>query len=329
MDPLSQAVLGASLPQALARDRRLQRWAFVIGLLSGMAADLDVLIRSSSDPLLFLEYHRQFTHSLFFIPFGGLVCTLLLYPLVRRKLEFRRVYIFATLGYATHGLLDGCTSYGTQLLWPFTDTRFAWNNISIVDPLFTLPVLALVISAFIRKNSVYARIAFVFAISYLGFGVVQRERAEAVAWDTARARGHQPQRLTVKPTFGNLILWKLIYEYEGRYFIDAARVGIASRHIEGISIAKLAISRDLPGIKTGSVQSQDIERFRWFSDDYLALMPEKENIVVDVRYSLLPHRLSPLWGIELNPYTPQKHANFINLRDLNATHRREFLQMLF
>ena len=40
-----------------------------IGFLSGLAPDLDIFIRSESDPLLFLEFHRQFTHSLIFIPF--------------------------------------------------------------------------------------------------------------------------------------------------------------------------------------------------------------------------------------------------------------------
>ncbi|GAL32009.1 integral membrane protein [Vibrio maritimus] len=41
--------------------------AGALGLLSGLAPDIDVLIRSSHDPLLFLEFHRQFTHSLLFI----------------------------------------------------------------------------------------------------------------------------------------------------------------------------------------------------------------------------------------------------------------------
>ena len=61
MDPLSQGVLGAALPQATAARGRYAGSAGVLGFLAGMAADLDVLIRSSTDPLLFLEYHRQFT----------------------------------------------------------------------------------------------------------------------------------------------------------------------------------------------------------------------------------------------------------------------------
>ena len=68
MDPLTQGTLGAALPQSLSQ-KQLAGSAGLLGFLAGMAPDLDVLIRSSSDPLLFLEYHRQFTHSLVFMDF--------------------------------------------------------------------------------------------------------------------------------------------------------------------------------------------------------------------------------------------------------------------
>ena len=74
MDPLTQGVLGAVLPQATAARALCAPGAGLLGFLAGMAADLDVLIRSSSDPLLFPEYHRQFTHSLMFIPSGAYLC---------------------------------------------------------------------------------------------------------------------------------------------------------------------------------------------------------------------------------------------------------------
>ena len=73
MDPLSQAAIGAAAAQSFSRKADLFRVG-VVGALAGMAPDLDVLIRSSTDPLLQLEYHRQFTHSLIFIPFGAALC---------------------------------------------------------------------------------------------------------------------------------------------------------------------------------------------------------------------------------------------------------------
>ena len=46
------------------------------------------------------------------------------------QVSFGFTYLFCLLGYATHGMLDACTSYGTQLLWPFTNHRYAFNTIS-------------------------------------------------------------------------------------------------------------------------------------------------------------------------------------------------------
>ena len=91
--------------------------------MSGLAPDLDVLIRSSTDPLLSLST----TGSLpirFFIPFGALIVALLIFPLVRRSLSLKTVYLASFLGYATHGFLDACTSYGTLLfgLFPMSVT---------------------------------------------------------------------------------------------------------------------------------------------------------------------------------------------------------------
>ena len=106
MDPISQAVVGATLTQSIAKKYHSQKIAFVIGALSGMAADLDVLIQSPADPLLFLEYHRQFTHSLIFIPIGGLICALIFYPFLKQKMNFTSLYLFSALGYGTHGLLE-------------------------------------------------------------------------------------------------------------------------------------------------------------------------------------------------------------------------------
>lgn len=118
MDPLTQGLLGASLPQSVSKKHNVVV-AGVLGLLAGMAPDLDVLIRSSTDPLLYLEFHRQFTHSLLFIPIGSLICALVLHPLIskRRGLSFKQSWLFCALGYGTHALLDSCTSYGTQLFW--------------------------------------------------------------------------------------------------------------------------------------------------------------------------------------------------------------------
>jgi len=330
MDPLSQAVLGASASQSATRDETTIRWVFLIGCIAGMAPDLDILIRSKTDPLLFLEYHRQFTHSLIFIPFGSFIVATALYVLTfkSRPLSFGLMYLYSTLGYATHGLLDTCTSYGTQLLWPFSDQRFAWNNVAIIDPLFTLPILFLLIISFYRKKRSYARYALFYALFYLSLGLVLHQRAESMLLDMVQARGHEPVRYTVKPTFGNLLIWKFVYEHEDRYYVDAARIFGTPAIIEGESIKKLHRERDLPWLQADSVQSRDVERFRWFSSDYLALHPQQPEQVIDVRYSLLPNSVNPMWGITLDPANQQQHVSFTHNRRARMENRKAFWKML-
>ena len=80
----------------------------VIGALAGMAPDLDVLIQSPTDPLLQLEYHRQFTHSLLFIPIGALVCAVAFWPFVRHHMSFKPIWLAALAGYATRCVASKC-----------------------------------------------------------------------------------------------------------------------------------------------------------------------------------------------------------------------------
>ena len=317
MDPLTQGTLGAALPQATANPRQAGA-AGLLGFLAGMAADLDVVIRSSTDPLLFLEYHRQFTHSLIFIPLGGVICALVLHYLLgrRRGLSFGQSWLFCTLGYATHALLDACTTYGTMLLWPFSDQRFAWNTISIIDPLFTLPLLLAVVLAARMRKPVLARFGLAWAVVYMGLGLVQREAAEEMGYALAAQRGHQPIRLEAKPSFANILVWKSVYETEDRYYVDGVRATLRPRVFAGNTVEKLVLDRDMPWLDPQSQQARDVERFRWFSNGYIARDPVYSNRVMDIRYSLLPNEIDPLWSIELKPEAALRdHALYKTHRD--------------
>jgi inner membrane protein len=57
-----------------------------------------------------------------------------------------------------------------MLHWPFIKIRYIWNIISVVDPLFLLPLILFVIMAAVRNNPYFARIGVVWALCYLGVG---------------------------------------------------------------------------------------------------------------------------------------------------------------
>lgn len=307
------------------------RIATGIGFFSGLLADADILIQSSNDPLLNIEFHRHFTHSLFFVPFGALIAAMLLWPFIRKRLAFRRIYLFALLGYLFSGVLDAFTSYGTHLLWPLDESRIAFNTISVIDPVFTIVLLIAVIYAFRKHTKIAARTGLMLAALYLTFGWTQLQRAETIAQTLASDRGHVIEELLVKPTLANLVLWRSIYEVDGRLYVDAIRVGLfADPHVyEGESIEKFVVERDMAGLSETSVLAKDIQRFTNFSAGLVAIQPEHPNVLVDVRYSNLPTTVAPLWAIEMDRENPEEHAKYTLFRDSSKETREKFLSLLF
>ncbi len=328
MDILTQGVLGAALAQSVAKPEEA-RVATAVGFLSGLLADADALIRSANDPLLTLEYHRHFTHSIFFVPIGGLIAALLLWPFLRSRLRFRRLYLFSLLGYSLSGFLDACTSYGTHLLWPLSDTRIAWSIIAIVDPVFTLTLLAATVYALVKRKPRAAWAGLALAGVYLATGWLQLQRAETFAQELAETRGHRIERLVVKPTLGNLVLWRSIYQHADTFHVDAVRVGTTNRRAyPGGMIGKFLLGEALPTLSAESRLYQDIERFSAFSDGFVAWHPQRMDVLGDVRYAMMPTSLVPLWGIEMDLDQPDRHVRWVVFRELSQAGRTEFWSML-
>ncbi|HEY5647391.1 MAG TPA: metal-dependent hydrolase [Pseudomonadales bacterium] len=328
MDPITQATLGSALAQTAADGRRLRGFALA-GAVSGLAPDADVLIRSATDPLLYLEFHRQFSHSLIFIPVGAGLCALLLHPLLRRWLRLRETALACLLGYGSHGLLDACTSYGTQLFWPFSDYRVAWNWISVVDPLFTLPLLVLAVLGARQRGRRFALAGLAWAAVYLGFGALQQERATVIARALATDRGHESTRLVVKPGFANLLVWKALYEADGYHHVDGIRAGLEAGVCEGDRVEALDPARDLTWLDPDSQQARDLNRFAWYSDGWLALDPEKPFYVVDVRYAALPNAIDALWGLVFDPQADARaHATWRIVPSRRAEDLDQLLNLL-
>jgi inner membrane protein len=310
MDPVTQGVFGSLFAQASAKKKHLAK-ALVIGAIAGMMPDLDVLIHSEADPLLNLQYHRHFTHSILFIPIIGFLASLVLHPTLGKlfKLKFSQTLLWCVLGVTSHGLVDALTSYGTLLYWPFSSERVAWDTVSIIDPLLTVPLIVFITLAAVKKKRHFNVIAIVWAISYLSVAHFQHHRAIEQGKILAQTRGLDIINVEAKPSFANILIWKIITTTEDRFYIDAVKVGWKDNIIwQGDSIQKLSIDRDFSWLDKTSQQYKDIERFLWFSQGYVAQDGINPNRIMDVRYSMLPHTIKPLWGIELSKQA-QTHDN--------------------
>lgn len=328
MDILTQGLLGGVLAQSVAKKEET-KLATLIGVIAGLLADADIFIYSSSDPLLNIEFHRHFTHSLFFIPIGAAIAMALLWPFLKNRLPAGRLYLYSLLGYSMSGLLDACTSYGTHLLWPFSDERVAFNLISIIDPIFTLSLLITLLYSLRVKRQRIAHIGLLVVAAYMLLGYIQLQRATNEATSLITSRGHQTNQSLIKPTIANLLLWRSVYVHQDKIYVDAIRVGIFSKSkvFEGESVKKLS-TNDLPKLESSSILYRDIQRFTSFSNNFVAFDPTQENVIGDLRYSMLPTSTKPLWGIVINKDKPQEHADYKFYRDNGQQVRQEFFNML-
>ena len=325
MDIVTQGIVGATCAQAFAA-RRNGRLAALVGLAAGLLPDADALIYSAEDPLVQLEFHRHFSHALVFIPVGAGMAALLFWLLLRRSVSFKQLYFYSICGYAPGGLLDACTSYGTHLFWPFVQQPVAWNVIAIVDPVFTL-MLAVPLAIGLRQRRPM-RAGLVLALVYLLLGAVQHERAEVEARKMAGERGHEAQRLLVKPTVGNLVLWRSVYLFGDSVRVDGVRVGLGVKTYPGEQRLLFEPGRDLGRATPGSRAYRDAVRFGEFARGFVVRYPEAGMRIGDARYAMLPTEIEPLWGMEFDPDDPEEAPRWIIRRSFTADTRRRFFDML-
>lgn len=313
MDPFTHGLLGAVAARAVLGPqfgRPLGHAGWMIGAAAGMLPDVDFFIRSDADPLLNIEYHRQFTHSLAFAPIGGVIAALPWLTFRKFRIEWRAVLAAGLVGYATHGVLDACTTYGTHLAWPFSPARESWNLMTTIGPLFTLFLLlgllfGLVFAA-LRRSRAPAFAALALCLAYVGTAGWQREKAEAALERIAAGRGHPVDRAEVFPTVGNPLVWRTLYRSGDTLHADRVRVPLSgeAQWKQGPRMAHLD-ERDLTADERADPRVQrDFRRFSYFSAGWVTRAPRDASIVADARYSLATDDFEPIWGVRFRPAQP-------------------------
>ncbi len=222
MDSLTQIVLGASVGEAVL-GKKVGNKAILWGAIAGTIPDLDVILRSFTDEISATQMHRGFSHS---FVFAVLIAPLLGW--IAKKIHFNlkdvsfkdwtKLFFWTTV---THPLLDAHTTWGTQFFWPF-NYRLAYQNIFVVDPLYTLPFLTYLIIAmsFKKENprrskfnniglsvsSTYLILTLIFKwVSFQEFKKgLENQKIEYIEMDT-------------KPSPLNAILWSSLIETDKGY----------------------------------------------------------------------------------------------------------------
>jgi inner membrane protein len=75
---------------------------------------------------------------------------------------------------------------------------------------------------------------------------------------------------------------------------------------------------------------KDLERFRFFSDDFLYLLNQEDGILTigDLRFSLLPNSIEPLWVIKLDLNNQEASTPYITVRDVTPEKRQTLWRLL-
>lgn len=285
MDSLTQATLGAAVAHACWH-RPLGRKAIPWGLALGTLPDLDVLASPWLDPVENLYWHRGISHSLWLMALGGLLTGLLVRWLHRRAgLTVRQAATGGMLIWVTHVAIDLFTVYGTQLLAPFSRHGFATNNLFIIDPAFTVPLLLGLLGALLwRTPATRFRLnlaGLALASLYVVWSFAAQARAAAVFERELARQNLQPTAagLTMATPL-NTVLWRHLTRVEGGFLIGYWSLADADERVTFDFVPQLADTPALAPVR----DSRAFAAVDWFSQGWWAVVDPASGRVADLRF---------------------------------------------
>lgn len=287
MDSLTQLTLGAAVGEAVL-GRKLGNKAILWGAVCGTLPDLDVLV-PLGDAVRDFTYHRGPSHSLLvlaaFTPLMVWLITKLHPHTAHRRLGW---YALVYLVFATHVLLDCCTTYGTQIFWPIDTTPIAWSTIFIVDPLYTLPLLAGVLSALILSRNTprghrLNTLGLCLSSAYLAWSVTAKLQLDRLAHIALSEQGIEYQRFISMPAPLNTLLWRVVAMDDGAYYVGYHSLLDAT---ENIAFTRY---RSDPRLLIGIEEHWPVKRLQWFTKGFYSIQARRGDVVItDLRMGMEP-----------------------------------------
>lgn len=325
MDSLTQIALGSCVAAACVPQGQ-RRKAAVIGAVLGTLPDLDVFIHQS-DPVAGFTMHRGFSHSLFVLTAFGFALWALLRLWWKPVREAPRGWLAAILlALLTHPLLDAHTAYGTQLFWPAGWIPISWATIFVIDPLYTIPLLAGTIAVLIRPASRAAGhwlfAGLLLSTLYLGWSWVAQGIVIRNAQAALQAQGLGNARLFVTPSPLNTLLWRVVARTHGGYLEGydslVADDGPVRFTFYPSDDAALTAAADVPAVA----------RLRWFADGFVGASMDGDTLIVtDLRMGQHPdyvfrHAVAQRGNPHWHPIEPRRLPTKIRTRQLGAIWQR-------
>lgn len=319
MDTVTQITLGAAVGEAVL-GKKIGNRAPLWGAIFGVVPDLDVLASPFVSEVEALAIHRGITHSLFFCIVGAPLLGWLLHRWYSEmETKWKEWSFLAFWVLLTHIFIDVCTSYGTQVFQPFSNYTLSFNSIFIIDPFYTLPLMAgVVIASFLRRNSKLRAwtnwLGVAVSSMYLLIGLGIKTQVNTVFEQNFEQQQIQPEKYMTTPAPFSVFLWTGYAEDGDMLYAGLYSIFDSDRNIKFHSLPQkkkiLAPYRNqLP-----------VERLVWFSQGYYAARKEADNIIVhDLRFGR-----SDLWLTdEPAPYVWNYRLEF-NADSTNVTGFKQY-----
>ena len=223
MDSLTQIVLGAAVGEVVL-GRKVGNRAMLYGAISGTIPDLDVLTRFFMDTVTATEWHRGFSHSIFFSILFAPVFGWLVWRLNSKEDASWKDWSWLMFwGLFTHPILDAFTTWGTQLFWPLK-TRLAFQSVFVIDPLYTVPFIIFLILALFQNRTAlerkrYVKLGLIISSSYLVLTLVLKGIAFGKFENALDRQKISYNQMNTRPAPFNTILWMANIETEDAYLM--------------------------------------------------------------------------------------------------------------
>lgn len=294
MDSLTQIVLGAACGE-IALGKKIGNKAILFGAIGGTIPDLDVILGSLlfTNEIEAMAFHRGFMHSIWFAILGSFMFGFVTYKLYntkkRKGITTLKNWIWLYfLSIFTHPILDCFTPYGTQLFTPISKYRVAFNTISVVDPLYTLPFLiCLIIVLFFKRNNdkrlKFTKLGLFLSSFYLLFTIGNKLYIDSVLKKSFEKKGLNHFRFSAQPTIFNNILWYAVAETNNKYYVTFYSL------LDDKNYTNQMFSID-KNHELISKTSNNFKTLTWFSKNYYTLEKiENSNSYkyIDLRYPML------------------------------------------
>ncbi|HJU86129.1 MAG TPA: metal-dependent hydrolase, partial [Gemmatimonadota bacterium] len=206
MDNVSHTLTGWALARA-AGSRPPAGTTLALVLASNLP-DIDFVLEARSDAAYIL-FHRGLTHSLVGLVVLPVALAAALWWAYGGRTRFGWLALVSAAGVAMHLLYDLVTPWGTMLLYPFSNERFALDWLFIVDLVtWALPIGVLVVSRWRPGRGRPAVAVWLLALLVYGAAAAgaHRQAVSAVA-ASERARGRAIAEVLVFPRPGAPWRW--------------------------------------------------------------------------------------------------------------------------